>query len=199
MQKNIKTRQGGFSFVELMIVIAIIAILSMIGVGGYNSAMRKSRDSRRKSDIQAIYQALTLYRVDRGRYPSYNNYKAESGSEAAFGNYIQKQQLFDPRTKAFSWTGNGVVPYSYFCVGAEGGDPVGGKGCRQFIICGKMEAADGGNFEITGSDYLDNNNDGVMDNALALGPTTVDAVGKIVARTTAGGNSLGEWYCAVSQ
>lgn len=48
----------GFTLVELMIVIAIIAILTVIGVVVYQGQQKNARDTRRSSDIQAIAQSL---------------------------------------------------------------------------------------------------------------------------------------------
>lgn len=53
----------GFTLVELMVVISIIAILSLIGLTLYNTTIRNSRDARRKGDIDAIASALETKRV----------------------------------------------------------------------------------------------------------------------------------------
>lgn len=68
--RNTKYRKAkGFTLIELLIVITIIAIL--IGAGSYSwqNAQIKGRDSKRKSDISAIQQALELYFQSNGRYP----------------------------------------------------------------------------------------------------------------------------------
>lgn len=48
----------GFTLVELLVVVAIIAILSVIGLTIFTSAQSNARDARRKSDIEAIANAL---------------------------------------------------------------------------------------------------------------------------------------------
>ena len=199
-----KSRQSGFSLIELMVVIAIIAILSMIGISGYNNAMRKARDSRRKSDIQAISQALTLYRMDVGRYPSVANYKLSSDTANSpqdniypFGKYITTQQLFDPGTKSYSFSETGNVPYSYVCINSDA------KGCKQFVVCAKMEAAGNGNFILAPDVAQASAKKDVLSVALGGGtPTSIGAVGNPAVRTTAeknAGSSLEDWYCATSQ
>lgn len=48
----------GFTLVELMVVIAIIAILSVVGLTIFSGVQQQARNSRRQSDIQAIAKAL---------------------------------------------------------------------------------------------------------------------------------------------
>ncbi len=64
MQKN------GFTMIELLVVIVILGILSVVGLGSFSAAQMKARDSRRKTDIRAISDALEVYYNDFGRYPS---------------------------------------------------------------------------------------------------------------------------------
>lgn len=51
-------KQKGFTLVELLVVVAIIAILSVIGLTIFTSAQFNARDARRKSDVDAIANAL---------------------------------------------------------------------------------------------------------------------------------------------
>ncbi len=62
--------QSAFTLIELMVVVAIIAILATLGISSYSTAIKKSRDASRKSDIQNIAQALVLYRSDEEGYPA---------------------------------------------------------------------------------------------------------------------------------
>lgn len=58
----------GFTIVELLIVIVVIAILASISVVAYNGIQQRSRDSIRKSDINAIAKALELHYIDKSSY-----------------------------------------------------------------------------------------------------------------------------------
>jgi len=57
-------RRQGFTLLELLIVIAIIGILISIGVVSYGAAQKKSRDSRRMSDLKAVQAAFEQYSAD---------------------------------------------------------------------------------------------------------------------------------------
>ena len=63
-------KKQAFTLIELMVTVAIIAILATLGVSSYSAAIRKARDAKQKSDIQTITQALILYRSDEKTYPA---------------------------------------------------------------------------------------------------------------------------------
>lgn len=65
-----KNQTPGFTIVELLIVIVVIAILAAISIVAYNGIQQRAKDSQRKSDITAITKALELYYIDNGRYPA---------------------------------------------------------------------------------------------------------------------------------
>ncbi len=54
---------------ELMVVIALVMILSVIGIGSFTSATVKSKDTQRKNDLNQISKALESFSTDIGRYP----------------------------------------------------------------------------------------------------------------------------------
>lgn len=60
----------GFTLIELLVVIAIIGILIAVGSISYTRAVKLSRDSRRKTDLEQIRQALETYRSENNAYPT---------------------------------------------------------------------------------------------------------------------------------
>lgn len=67
-------RQRGFTIVELLIVIVVIAILASLTVVAFSSTQSSARDSKRKADIAAITRALELYYTEKGHYPNATTY-----------------------------------------------------------------------------------------------------------------------------
>lgn len=68
----------GFTLVELLIVIVVVAVLASISVVAYNGIQNRSYDSAIQSDLRAAMQLLEEYRVDNDRYPTgplYNDYQ----------------------------------------------------------------------------------------------------------------------------
>lgn len=65
----------GFTLVELLIAMAILAVLSTLGLSNFQSARIKARDLSRKSDLQTIAKSLEAYVNDYRTYPLSNNGK----------------------------------------------------------------------------------------------------------------------------
>jgi general secretion pathway protein G len=59
----------GFTLLELLVTATLIAVLTVIGIVSYNSVNKRSRDVKRKSDLEQIRSALEMYRTDNGYYP----------------------------------------------------------------------------------------------------------------------------------
>jgi prepilin-type N-terminal cleavage/methylation domain-containing protein len=71
MEEFTMKRKFGFTLVEMLIVIAIIAILISLGVVSFGSAQKKGRDSKRRADMKAVQSGWEQYYADNnGSYPS---------------------------------------------------------------------------------------------------------------------------------
>jgi prepilin-type N-terminal cleavage/methylation domain-containing protein len=62
---------SGFTIVELLIVIVVIAVLASITVVAFRGVQSRSRDAVRYTDVKLIMKALDLYKADKGYYPSW--------------------------------------------------------------------------------------------------------------------------------
>ncbi|MGI4814687.1 MAG: type II secretion system major pseudopilin GspG [Janthinobacterium lividum] len=60
----------GFTLIEIMVVIAIIGILAALIVPKIMSRPDQARRVAATQDIATVMQALKLYRLDNGRYPT---------------------------------------------------------------------------------------------------------------------------------
>ena len=67
--RKLKSKQG-FTLIEIVVVMAIIAVLTSIIVGGFRTSQARGRDAQRKSDLKQISNALELYHSDYNRYPA---------------------------------------------------------------------------------------------------------------------------------
>ena len=64
------TKQKGFTIVELLIVIVVIAILAAISIVAFTGVQQRGRDSQRASDVSNIAKALTAYTADGNNWPA---------------------------------------------------------------------------------------------------------------------------------
>jgi type II secretion system protein G len=63
-------KQGGFTLLELLIVIVIIGILALLIIPNITSAPKKARDTKRKTDITTLRKGLEEYFVNNNVYPA---------------------------------------------------------------------------------------------------------------------------------
>jgi len=79
-------KSRGFTLIEMLVVISIIAVLAGVGLATFTNAQKKSRDARRMADLEAVRSALEIYRADNpsSGYPD-TDY---TGLGAILTNYI---------------------------------------------------------------------------------------------------------------
>ncbi|MBW8906153.1 MAG: type II secretion system major pseudopilin GspG [Betaproteobacteria bacterium] len=65
-----RQRRGGFTIVEVMVVVVILGILAVLIVPRVLGRTDEARAAAAKHDIAALMQSLKLYRLDNGRYPT---------------------------------------------------------------------------------------------------------------------------------
>ncbi|ASU21513.1 pilus assembly protein PilA [Vibrio qinghaiensis] len=70
MNTNKKTKQSGFTLIELMIVVAIIGALSAIGVPAYKNYVKKSETAVALSTLRALLTNIDMEEQETGSFPS---------------------------------------------------------------------------------------------------------------------------------
>ena len=122
-QEMTKRREAraGFTLVELMVVIAIIAILA--GIVGFNvlTSLDDANVSNAKAQIRTFKTALTAYRIRNRRFPT------TSEGLGAIASFLDPPRVpLDPWNNPYVYTSDGSTYkiVSYGADGAPGGDGV---------------------------------------------------------------------------
>ncbi len=125
--QTVRTARRGFTLIELMIVIAIIAIIGAIVVPSVTSAVRKARIKTTRVGLENVKNAIESYHADTGQYPpSLSDLKTRPSDEKAAksweGPYIERE-LVDAWKNEYVYTLNpkGTQPrYELYSWGANG-------------------------------------------------------------------------------
>jgi prepilin-type N-terminal cleavage/methylation domain-containing protein len=113
-KKFVKHRVFGFTLIELMVVVAIVALLGMIAVPSYKRFTAKAKRSEVYVTLGALYAAERAYWIEHGTYTNMLN-----GSQG------------------LGWQAEGQPLYTYGFSGVEGINAITGK------LKGPIKALDG--------------------------------------------------------
>lgn len=69
LSKNLWLKEDGFTLMEMMIVVAIIAILTAIALPKFNESLALANTARVQADLQSLDTAIAMYRVQNGSVP----------------------------------------------------------------------------------------------------------------------------------
>ncbi len=69
MFKALRKAQSGFTIIELLIVIAIIAILAGLVLNNFQGAQAKARDTQRVTDVNNVHSKLEEFYNENSYYP----------------------------------------------------------------------------------------------------------------------------------
>lgn len=87
MLKKLTTKRGGFTLVEIMIVVAIIALLAAIAVPGFLRARKRSQASKIINDLRMIDSAMDQYAIETTKK------SGDAIAVADWTNYVKKDTV----------------------------------------------------------------------------------------------------------
>jgi prepilin-type N-terminal cleavage/methylation domain-containing protein len=87
IMKEKKFKRAGFTLVEIMIVVAIIALLAAIAVPGFLRARKRSQASKILNDLRMIDSAIDQYAIENGKKTG------DPVAVADWTNYVKKDSV----------------------------------------------------------------------------------------------------------
>lgn len=151
----------GFTIVELLVVVVVIGILASITIVSYVGVNARARDSKRRSDLSALEQALEMNYIKYGAYTqpedicTDTSYGADGscGGAGGAGNWDANSDMRDLVTDGFlkqlpiDPINNATYRYTYEVYNAgENGVALAGQG---YSLCITMLESTGSSFCIT--------------------------------------------------
>ena len=122
-----KTRRGGFTLLEVLVVVLIVGLLGAAGTYGLCLSRAMNRDAKRLSDVSVIRAALTQYWLQSASYPTAQEYidvgrasasthrltsSGFTGTDAASSAVLLSRVPIGPRTNEYYGYRGSVHGYS---------------------------------------------------------------------------------------
>ena len=136
---NMPKSQTGFSLIELLVVLTIIALLGAVVGPQVMKHLGRAKADTTRMQIEDLGAALDLYYLDNGRYPHSDEglsalIEASAGEERWNGPYLKKKKL--PRDgwgNAYHYVSPGKNgPYDLYSYGAD--NATGGEGENRDVV-----------------------------------------------------------------
>jgi general secretion pathway protein G len=134
--RSSKTKQGGFTLIEIMVVVVIISVLIGLVAPNILGRVDEARITAARADLATLAQALDMYRIDNGIYPTTDQgldaliAKPSSAPEPRNWNpdgYLKKATLpQDPWGSPYRYIRLTSRTYDMYSLGADGRE--GGEG-----------------------------------------------------------------------
>ncbi len=133
MKTSDKNSEEGFTLLELLVVLGIIALLAALVAPQVIRYLSGARSDAANAQLKNIESAIELYYLDNGAYPSGENglsalVQAPAGVATWKGPYLKKEQgTVDPWGKPFGYRAPGEHgAYDVYSLGRDGKE--GGEG-----------------------------------------------------------------------
>ncbi|MGN0950990.1 MAG: competence type IV pilus major pilin ComGC [Mitsuokella sp.] len=92
MRNNRQSKEAGFTLIGMLIAVGIVAILAMIAVPKFTSAIASANTARIQADLSTINTAISVYEIENGEYPE---------NIGDLGNYLQNTKPKPPTGKCY--------------------------------------------------------------------------------------------------
>src|SRR4030043_1163495 len=116
LYRNLYRKKKGFTLVELMVVIIILAVLTGIAIPSYMALRNRARVAAAQSEMKNIATALEVYQSDLETYPA----EATWDTDLETGGYMANVPDEDPwGTDAYAYAFISSKSYTLTCASAD--------------------------------------------------------------------------------
>jgi len=127
MKKQINKKKA-FTLIEVLVVSTIIGVLVTVTAVSFSSSQKRSRDARRKADLETMRQALVLYKQDNGSYGDVSGGFQAVVQELYSDGYLTSSSITDPKSN------DPTYDYILSCVSGVSTD------CDQVLLTADLES-----------------------------------------------------------
>ena len=138
--------QRGFTLIELMIVVAIIAILAGILIPNFVNARASAQTAACESNLQEIATAMELYYADNQAYPTAASFTNVTPSLLTAGSVVYlnntpkdpaaQNQSLDYQVETSAQSGTTPAGYTIICPGTHVGSTLAKLNTTAGAVCG---------------------------------------------------------------
>ena len=135
MLSKIKKNEKGFTLMEMLIVVAIIAVLVAIAIPTFNSSLNKAKVAADQANIRAGYASAMVqvlagdiddttsvyYLMKDGSVKAANNGKAPDGAYTCQGKTTTTTEIAGQNVAAWAHDGDKYITYTYAETAGTGG------------------------------------------------------------------------------
>jgi prepilin-type N-terminal cleavage/methylation domain-containing protein len=143
---KLNRKQEGFTIVELLIVIIVIAILATLVLVTFTGTQQSARNTQRQTDIKAVASHLETYNAKNSYYPALADLNNEEFiSDELKG--LDRESTKDPKGTVYTFNNGNATSqqYGYTVTNEDDGEcdnAVAGNECTKFTLSYQEEGGE---------------------------------------------------------